>query len=161
MKTRELRYRKKSCLVHDEGVALLEVGDALVGKVQHTAGRADQDVHDVVKTHDVVLQRRASGRDLSNGDKTTVTINGSKRSKTRRPNDAEIVYRIYEVCTIQNSSCGLLTLITILPRGGDETYHSVGMQNTRRPTYCITRAKAKDRSGNSVVEITKLRPVSL
>lgn len=61
----------KSCLVHDEGVALLEVGDALVGKVQHTAGRADQDVHHVVKTHDVVLQGRASGRDLSNGHKNT------------------------------------------------------------------------------------------
>lgn len=52
-------------LVHDEGRAILEVGDALVSEVEHTPGRADQDVHHVVQTHDVVLQGRAPGCNLN------------------------------------------------------------------------------------------------
>mmetsp|Transcript_7587 Transcript_7587/g.12771 ORF Transcript_7587/g.12771 Transcript_7587/m.12771 type:complete len:359 (+) Transcript_7587:1202-2278(+) len=47
-------------LVHDEHVALAEVGDALIGQVMNAAGGAHQDVHGRVQTHDVVTQVGAS-----------------------------------------------------------------------------------------------------
>ena len=55
------QLRAWSHLVHDEHVALLQAGDALVGEIQDAAGRGDHDVHRLVGAHDVVAQRRAAG----------------------------------------------------------------------------------------------------
>lgn len=65
---------EKSCLVHDEGGALLQVGDTLVREVQYASGSTDQDVHHVVETHDVVLEGRAPGSDLSDAYFKTETF---------------------------------------------------------------------------------------
>lgn len=52
----ERSWLPNSHLVHDECGALLEVSDALVREVQHATRSADQDVHHVVQTHDIVLK---------------------------------------------------------------------------------------------------------
>lgn len=50
-------------LVHDEGGALAEVGDALAGEVENTAGGSDEDVDGLAETHDVVAEGGSAGGD--------------------------------------------------------------------------------------------------
>lgn len=58
----DLRGEELVGLVHDDVVAVGEVGDLAVGEVLDAAGRADEDVHGLVEAHNVVAQVRATRR---------------------------------------------------------------------------------------------------
>ena len=59
----ELGRQELVGLVHDERRAFGQVGDALGREIEDAAGRADEDVHGLRETHDVVLEDSATGRD--------------------------------------------------------------------------------------------------
>ena len=50
-------------LVHDEDAAVAQLAHALAGEVEDTTRGGDQDMHNVVEAHDVVLQGGAARRD--------------------------------------------------------------------------------------------------
>lgn len=59
----ELGRQQLVGLVHDEGRAFGQVGDALGREVEDAAGRADEDVHGLGEAQDVVLEDGAAGGD--------------------------------------------------------------------------------------------------
>mmetsp|Transcript_46946 Transcript_46946/g.78217 ORF Transcript_46946/g.78217 Transcript_46946/m.78217 type:complete len:419 (-) Transcript_46946:177-1433(-) len=58
----ELGREELVSFVHDEHLALGEVGDGLAGEIDDTARCSDEDVDGVVETDDVVLETGSSGR---------------------------------------------------------------------------------------------------
>lgn len=50
-------------LVHDHEGTLAEIGDLLLGKVEHSTRGSDEDVHHAMEPHDVLLETGSASGD--------------------------------------------------------------------------------------------------